>query len=105
MAVLICAAVWFVTSSTAPVPWPLPVWQLPQLLTNKALPSIPPELLELEELELEELDELEPGQLVPLGAASDVPVTSVFFRAFCSNHCICCCTVLPLGVTVSDPRA
>lgn len=71
---------------------------------------MPPELLELEELELDELDELEldelePGQLVPLGAASDVPVTSVFFRAFCSNHCICCCTVLPLGVTVIAPKA
>ena len=84
MALLICAAVWLVTSSTLPVPCPLPLWQLPQLVTNKALPSIPPELLELVELELDELEleELEPGQLVPLGAASEVPVTSVFSRHF-----------------------
>lgn len=48
---------------------------------------MPPELLELDELDELELDELlEPGQLVPLGAASEVPVTSTFFSAFCSSH-------------------
>ena len=76
MADLICAAVWLVTSSIAPEPAPLPVWQLPQLLVNSALPSSPPpELLVVDELEeLLELDELEVGQL-PVGAAFESNLT------------------------------